>query len=490
MQFSTPEKVGIKSQDIYKYIQKLENAQLSTHDLIIMRKGKIVFEKYWEPFHENFLHRMYSVTKSYVAIAIGFCEQDGLLNLDDPISKFFQEELKNQSDENVKNQTIRQMLMMTTARCGRNWFVDKTDDRVYDYFNNKVIESHPAGTMWAYDSTGSFILGALVERLTGMELIEYLRIKLLDEIGFSKNAYMLKCPGGHSWGDSALLCTARDLLRVAMFCMNKGKWNGKQLLNERFMRIATSKQVDNNVLGLNEFDTQGYGYQIWMSYGNSFFLNGMGCQLALCIPDKDLIMVYNGDNQGNVLAKKIIIDNFFEIIADSVDDNELGENEIEISKLSQYSDNLKLFSAKGLKYVPIQDDINNVTYEMNKNKMGIKTIKLAFDGDKGILYYTNEQGEKQIPFGMCRNEFSKFPQHGYSDMVGTLPGTRLYDCASSAAWVFDNQLFIKVQIIDTYFGNLNINLGFVGSKITVNMNKSAEDFLEEYQGIASGIAKK
>ena len=85
MNYTAPEKTGIKSSDIKRYVEALEKANLSTHDLIIMRRDHIIFEKYWKPFHKDFLHRMYSVTKSFTALAIGFCEQDGLLRLDDPI---------------------------------------------------------------------------------------------------------------------------------------------------------------------------------------------------------------------------------------------------------------------------------------------------------------------------------------------------------------------------------------------------------------------
>ena len=83
MQYRTPEKEGLASRDIREYVEKLEEFNLSTHSLIIMRHGKVIFENYWTPFNKDYLHRMYSVTKSYVSLAIGFLEQDGLISLDD-----------------------------------------------------------------------------------------------------------------------------------------------------------------------------------------------------------------------------------------------------------------------------------------------------------------------------------------------------------------------------------------------------------------------
>lgn len=483
MKYAKPEKMGIKSSDIKEFIKVLEESKLSTHDLIIMRHGKIVFEQYWKPFDKDFLHRMYSVTKSFVSLGIGFLMQDGLINLDDPIVKYFPKESANITDINVKEQTIRNMLMMATARVELNWFENKTEDRVLQYFENPH-NSRPAGTVFDYDSCGSFILGALIERITGKELIEYLREKFLDKIGFSKEAFMLKCPGGHSWGDSALICKPTDLLKTAMFCMNKGAWDGEQLLNKEYIEEATKKQIDITAGGQSTPQTQGYGYQFWRLYDNSYFFNGMGCQFAVCIPDKDMIMVYNADNQGIADAKQIILNNFYDYIVRKAADSEIPDSGYE--DLMAYAEGLELYKAHGDKTNETATRISGITYKIGENPMGITELKVTFDGDKGELFYVNAQGEKRIPFGMGYNEFSHFPQEGYSDLIGTKKGSRLYKCASSGGWVDDNRLFIKVQIIDTYFGNLNIMLGFVDDKVGIEMTKTAEDFLREYQGYAGG----
>ena len=492
MNYTSPEKQGIKSEHIKEYIECLEEANLSTHDVIIMRHGNIVFEKYWAPFHKDFLHRMYSVTKSFVSLGIGFLEQDGLINLDDPIVKYFPDELKDQKDENFKNQTIRHMLMMSTAKTDRYWFNVRPDDRVRFYFEHEGFASRPSGNIFEYDSTGSFVLGALVERVSGKEFVEFLREKFLDKIGFSKDAYCLKCPGGQAWSDSALICKPTDLLKVAQFCMNKGKWNGEQILNEEYVVAATSKQIDNNPRGVNYHDTQGYGYLFWRTFDNSFFFNGMGAQLAICVPDKDMILVYNGDNQGHEdRAKDTVINNFFSMISRRAVDEELPENKQAQDALEEYTKDLKLFTAKGEKYADLQEKINNVTYKLNPNGMGITTVKLCFENGKGKFCYEKNGAYKEIKFGLGENEFFPFPEEGYSDMVGTQKGNRLYNCAVSAAWVTDYQLFIKVQIIDTYFGIAGITIGFDKDlRMTMYMTSSAEDFLYGYRGFAMGELQK
>ncbi len=486
MNYKTPEAVGISSANIQKFINILEGRRLSTHSLIIARGDDIVFEKYWAPFTPDFGHRMYSISKSIVAIAVGFAVQEGYLSLDDPMIKHFPEELANQPDENMRNQTVRHMLTMSTAKLERGWFKARTDDRVRFYFENDNPDSRPSGTIFQYDSTGSFVLGALVERLVGMPFMDYLRPRLFDKIGVSEGAYCLKCPGGHSWGDSGVICTPMDMLKIARFMLNGGAWNGEQLLDAQFVKDATSRQIDNSGSNFGAYNTHGYGYLIWRDHDDSFSFNGMGCQFAVCVPGTDIIMIYNGDNQGTELAKDLIIDNFFGLISRTAQDEPLEENPEAQAELEKP---LELMEAVGDAYVPFRDKINGAVFALGDNPMGITRFSLHFwENGKNFFRYTNAQGDKEIEFGMCENKLGKFPQEGYSNEVGSVRTENFYyRCAASAAWVEPQKLFLKIQIIDTYFGRLNVVLGFRDENtVGVFMNKTAEDFLDEYKGYADG----
>lgn len=489
MKYSTPGKKGIKPLYIKQYLEALSRADLSTHNVLIARDGEIIFEKYWKPFKSEDLHRMYSATKSFVSIAVGFLEQDGLANLDDPIVKYFPDESKDLKDENMLKQTIRNMLMMSTAKVQLNWFLEKCEDRVAEYFINDPEKSHPAGVVFEYDSTGSFILGSLVERLTKKSVLDYLREKAFDKIGFSKEAYMLKCPGGHSWSDSALMCKPMDLLKTAQFMLNGGSWNGEQLLNKEYVSAATSEQITVSDVVHRPKHEIGYGYQFWTSYGKAFWFNGMGAQIAMCVPEKNMILVVNSDDEGNVEAKSEIINNFFDIIVANAQDTEVAEEGAE--ELALYCDKLKLNVAKGSAESSFAQKINGVTFKLNKNPMGITKFRLDFEGNEGVFAYTNEQGDKEIFFKMGENVFFDFPQSGYADEIGSKPGTRLLHCAVSGAWLSEKQLFLKVQIIDTYLGRLNIRFAFDDSlNVILDMEKTAEDLLQEYCGRAIGVPKK
>ena len=170
--YTTPEKKGISSLNIEKYLKKLESRRLSTHNVIIMRGNEILFEKYWEPFDKDFLHRMYSVSKSILSIAVGFAIQEGYLTLEDKICDLLPEESGIVTDANMREVTVRDMLMMSTALVPQDWFGARHPDRVKFYFENKHTESRPAGTIFQYDSPGSFVLGAALERRIGMRFMD------------------------------------------------------------------------------------------------------------------------------------------------------------------------------------------------------------------------------------------------------------------------------------------------------------------------------
>lgn len=493
--YASPKEVGASAKQIKKYIEILEKYELSTHSVIMARGNKIFFEKYWEPFDKDFAHRLYSVTKSIVSLAIGFLIQDGMLSLQDKICDYFSDIVPDDVFENVKNQTIENMLMMSTGVGSKrgNWFANHNGDRLKCYFGFNSGEFKPGehskkpGSFFSYDSNGSFVLCALVEHITGKTFMEYMNERLFKELGISEHAHFLECPGGHTWGDSALLCTSLDLLKIARFTLNYGKIGDKQVLSEQYLRSATSCMITNSQFGMVSADSFGYGYQIWRTWNNSFFFSGMGCQYAVCNPEKDVILIYTGDNQANSYASSVIIDRFFEEIVDTMDTG--FADEISEAELFDSVRDLKLQYQHGMYMTSAMDDVNGKTYKLNDNPMGIMEFKLQIHGDSGELYYKNAQGDKCLKFGIGKNIFGIFPEEGYSGKVGGITQAgNYYRCAASAAWIEERKFGIKVQIIDEYFGRLFIQFHFENDgSVSVMMSNFAENFLKTYSGYADGV---
>ncbi len=214
----------------------------------------------------------------------------------------------------------------------------------------------------------------------------------------------------------------------------------------------------------------------------------MGCQFAICVPDKDIVLVYNGNNLSYPHAKSIIIDSFFDMIVRKAQSVELPVSTDAQRELSSITEGLSLFAIKGETHSSVYNEVNNAVYELDENPMGISRISFSFAVDGGVMYYTNDQGDKEIPFGWSKNKLSLFPECGYSDEIGSVGSDILYKCAASAAWMLPDSLHIKVQIIDKYLGVLDMRFGFNDGRIAVQMFKVAEDCLQKYNGFAGGRA--
>lgn len=487
MDFRTPEQMGISSRHVLNFYKELDYWHLSTHAVILSRGDHFFSECYFAPFHKDFQHRMYSTSKSFVSIAVGFAEQDGLLSLDDPLYKFFPE----YSHLNQHKTTIREMLQMQTTMdaSGTGWFKARTADRAAYYFE-KDAQKHP-GTTFYYDSTGSFMLGSVVEQVTGMPFMDYLKKKAFDEIGFTKESRCLKCPGGHSWGDSGVLCTARDLWKFARFVLNGGTWEGKRYLNENYIKQATTPTVPNNPYGFGDMhDMHGYGYQFWGSPEGCFATLGMGNQVSFCDPKHDFIFIINSDNQGNTNAYEQIFRALYTHLVHNLGDP-LPEDPEALAELNAYLAERKLFALCGAPTSTMAGKVSGKTFVCDESDSGIKWFRLDFQDDKGTLTYENAQGEKQMTFGFGHNVFAKFPEEGYSREVGSVrcPGN-YYDAAFSADWPADYTLRVRVQIIDTYLANLSMMFGFRDENtVTLRMEKKAEDFMDTYKGIVNAKAQ-
>lgn len=472
--YTTPEAACISKASVQLFLSELQKRGINMHSVLMLRGNDIFYEKYWAPFHKDLPHRMYSVTKTFVSIAVGCLIDEGRISIDDRITSYFPDKLPEVVHPFLKEQTIRQMLMMSTSMCGVNWFKPGVYDRTKFYFSE--TPNRPAGTLFDYDSCGSYILGALVERVSGMSLLDYLKKKVLNRLGGFENAAILLSPDGAAWGDSAMVCTPRALMNFARFVMNLGTWEGERLLSESYLKEATSVQTVNELEGRIGYNRHGYGYQIWMNE-RGFSFHGMGGQFAICVPDQDFIFVCTGDNQYNEYAAEILFRAVFDIL-------------IPEDKPVELTDDLSV--AFGRAHSDFEKEISGKTFEMLPNPMGIRWFRLEFADGEGRFVYENEQGEKVLPFGMKKNHFGKFPQLGYSDERGNvheITGFK-YDCAASAGWLDDKTLQLRVQIIDRYFGSLVATFGFRDANtVSVRMIKHAEDFLNEYHGWMAGKAK-
>ncbi|MCL2479141.1 MAG: beta-lactamase family protein [Treponema sp.] len=478
-----PELLGIPSVKLLEFLLYLEEKKMCMHSILILRHGKIAFEAFYPPFTGDTLHRMYSVTKSFVSAAIGFMIDEGKISLQSRMADFFPEYLNKPVDQYKREMTVRDLLLMATP-------YDFTTYTKSDSNWNKTFytaePSHSGGAVFSYDTSGTVALTALVEKLSGQNLVDYLRPRLFEPLGFSDGVWCVERPEGGAWGGSGLLCSAYDLAGFGLFLLNRGSWQGRQLLSASYLKEACSPLIDNRVSTSGTEMQFGYGYQIWQTRNNGFCAWGMGTQLAVCLPEKDTLLITNGDTQSIPQGQDILLDAFWRFIYPYIEENPINVHNENIPVLKNKLASLEFPCVDGKEHSPEQDYLSGGKYGFGANSMKIRWTQFDFTEDEGTMKYENSSGVHEIHFGLGRYKQGIFPENGYFDKrIGT-PANRGYRYKASGAWFNPHSLTIYLYIIDNYFGTLKINCYFENESLTLQMSKAAEWFLDEYTGMATG----
>ena len=530
-----PEAKGISASCIIDTLSEIDIRGISMHSFLLCKDDCLVAEGYYAPVKKDDLHRMFSVTKSFVSIAIGLLQEEGRLSLDDSIVKFFPEYVPNTSETHpwLLATTIRDMLSMRSCHASTTYdkFSSKTD-WVKSFFT--VAPTHKPGTVFHYDTSATHTLCALVEKLTNMKMLDYLRNKVLNEIGFSQEAYCLTDGFGVSMGGSGLMATSRDLMCFALLILHNGKLNGKQYISADYIKEATSFQTATCVTGPVPSESQGYGLQFWIGEHNSIVCYGMGGQLAILLPEYNTAIVTTADTQGYQGGNQVIYDAIFRHILPELEkrqspwtpsDEEKLAFEQFMSKLAMrpLNHNKVAFEAWNNKSENVNDI--NTSFLTNFRPImssfeGTYVIKKASDAaealDKNII---NETIWDEISFEMsepltpsCTGKVSlkchvfpsimdstvDFPvtfEFGFGALKeGTLnmtthmgnradepvPVSMRY--AASAEWLSENMLYIRVHLLDTSVGSIHIQAVFGKSDVTIFLRKQEETLFGEFSG--------
>lgn len=530
-----PEATGISASCIMDALREIDTRGISMHSFLFCKDNCLVAEGYYAPVKKNDLHRMFSVTKSFVSIAIGFLQEEGRLSLDDSIVKFFPEYVPNTSEAHpwLLATTIRDMLSMRSCHASTTYdkFSSKTD-WVKSFFT--VAPTHKPGTVFHYDTSSSHTLCALVEKLTGMKMLDYLRNKVLNEIGFSKEAYCLTDGFGVSMGGSGLMATSRDLMLFALLILNNGKLNGKQYISADYIKESTSFQTATCVTGPVPSESQGYGLQFWIGEHGSIVCYGMGGQLAILLPEYNTAIVTTADTQGYQGGNQVIYDAIFRHILPELEKKKAPWTPSDEERLAfeQFMSKLAMRPLNHNKAVSETwnnkfENVNDINTSFLTNFRPIMSsfewtyvIKKASDAaealDKNII---NETIWDEISFEMsepltpsCTGKVSLkchvFPsivdstvdspvtfEFGFGALKeGTLNmtthmGNRADEpvpvsmhYAASAEWLSENMLYIRVHLLDTSVGSIHIQAVFGESDITVFLRKQEETLFGEFSG--------
>lgn len=469
---TSPESVGIPSNSISSLLEELQENQVPMHSILIARYGKPVFETYFSPCKEDELHRMFSISKSFTSLAIGLLAEEGRLNLDDNIIQYFPEYTPEHPHPWLAHMTIRNMLTMQTCHSSTTYKINPHKNWVESFFT--TAPTHPSGGVFLYDTSSSHTLCALVEKLTKMPMIEYLKEKVLLHIGCSKESYFLTDPFGTSMGGSGLMMSSRDLMRLSILIANNGRTlEGKQFIPESYLKEATSCQIDNQLTAPSLEESQGYGYQFWRTRHNGFACYGMGGQYAIFLPDYDLIFVTTADTQEQKTGNQLIFNAFYHNILPALSDSPLPENPIAQQTLSRQCSQLSLPIVRGNLTSKFVSQISGRTFFLSESSFFDQCILQFYPNQTGVFQFHVNNTWYDIPFGIGKLITGNFPIYHQR-------------YAASGAWTTPNSFYFKCQLIDECVGSVHFYFSFSENQLSLFMKKAVEDSFSEFQGFING----
>ena len=287
---ATPESQGISS-DLFTALLRELDASKDTemHHFMALRHGKVICECNFAPYPKGMWHITHSMCKSITGMAIGMLIEEGKLKLDENIYDIFPDHINAFSKIFRPVITVENLLTMTSGVTFNESGIVSGNDWLGSFLNASV--NGKPGTEFQYNSLNTYVLSAIVTKRTGETLTEYLTPRLFSPLGITKY-YWETCPKGITKGGWGLFLCAEDMAKLGQLYLQKGKWNGQQLVSEYWIEISTARHLK------TQNDTYGYGYQLWMEQRpGSFEYNGMLGQNVIIYPDMDMVLVTNAGNK-------------------------------------------------------------------------------------------------------------------------------------------------------------------------------------------------
>ena len=437
---STPEEQGVPSKALVALFDSLHALPLTDmHAVVVMRHGKVIGEMYPKPYAPEYRHTMYSCSKTFVGIAVGLAIEDNRLRLDDRVAVIFPELLPDSVSRDLADMTVRHLLTMASG-VKPDWNMRSRGTEWIRTFLSKPVKE--PGTQYAYDSMVSYMLAAVVQKVTGKKLTEYLQERVFTPMNVTEWAWE-ESPEGVNTGGWGVHIQPESLAKFGQLILNEGRWEGKQLVPAEWIREMCKKH--------RETGREVYGYHIWHCGGHDGAVRADGAlgQYVISVLDKDMVVVMTEATLGNGRDQRRLI---WDVLLPHIQDEPLPANKKDYQKLLKKQDGYKLAEVKGKASSAFASNWENKTIELGKNTFGWKSLKLNFVKKQVTLTVTETSGKTyELPFGYQQwmtTAFDAYPPYSITpvDRFKGLEGP--YYASGSYAWISKEELQLKAHYVN------------------------------------------
>lgn len=467
---STPEEQGVPSKALITLFDSLVfMPQTDIHSLIVMRHGKVIGEIYPKPFAPEYAHTQYSSSKTLVSMAVGIAIDQNRLRLTDRIATFFPEELPKVISPELASITVKDLLTMTSG-IKPDWGMRSKCTNWVEIFLSKPVVNKP-GEKFAYDSMVTYMLAAIVQKVTGTTLLEYLKENLFIPMNISQVNWEIS-PEGINTGGWGLHIQSESLAKVGQMWLDGGVWNGKQLISKEWIEQMSSKHSNGGDFG--------YGYQTWQcAYPTAVRADGALGQYVIVIPKQDVVIVLTEASFTNGKPQRGLIWNGLMKAIEQADAAGVplvaGED---YQKLLEKQKSYQLPVVAGKKDGATLKKVIGKKIELTKNKFGFKEVTFNRGENSLDMVITKTDGSTYTqPLGYknwLTGEIAGFPPYSINP-IGWEKGLEGPFYAAGSYGITKNELKIKIHYVN-WVTSLDFSIQFDKScknaKIEIRTNYS------------------
>ncbi len=446
---STPEAEGLSSEAILKFIDAVDavrDSSIELHSFMIVRHGKVLAEGWWSPYRHNLKHTMYSASKSFTSTAIGLAEAEGKLKLTDKVVSFFPESLPDTVSPYLAQMDIDDLLKMSAGHETEPQ-VTITDDWIKTFLVAPIVNE--PGTVFLYNSAATFMLSAILQKVTGEKLINFLTPRLFEQLGI-KDADWEVNPQGINVGGWGLRIKTEDMAKLGLLYLQKGKWGDSQILTEEWVKAATSEQIK-TVLGeknpTNDW-AQGYGYQFWQTTHNAFRGDGAFGQYILVLPEKDAVIIMTA----NAIDMQKQLNLVWKYLYTAFSETALPKNDEAANKLKSRLTSLTLPTYTTKTTSPVQQNITGKTISIEENQENISELSLSFKDNICKMTIKEDTTAYDFMFSPTTWMERETMRHGPSLTArakASLTGLAPFKVAGNYTWKDDKTLELALRYIES-----------------------------------------
>jgi hypothetical protein len=445
---SQPEAQGVDSAGILAFLEALGRSKHEFHSFLFVRHGRVIAEGWWPPYRPEVPQMMYSMSKSFTSTAVGLAVAEGRLKVEDRVVTFFPEDLPTKVSDHLKALRIRDLLSMSVGhaqdptgslRSDQNW--------VRNFLAVPIV--HPPGTTFLYNSMATYMCSAIVQKVTGQKLLDYLRPRLFEPLGIEGMSWE-SCPQGIHTGGWGLRIQTEGLAKFGQLYLQKGLWAGKRILPAEWVAEATSFQIQQPAPDLEGAKKrsdwhQGYGYQFWRCRHNGYRGDGAYGQFTIVLPEQDAVIAITSESpsmQGE-------LDLVWEHLLPAMRPAPLPRNKRLEAQLQQKLHSLALQPPQGYLTSPTASRVSQKPFRIKSNPAGVETVSLGFRRSQGVFTLKDSKGTYAIRFGLGRWVEGETSMPGTPPRLTSGPLGPVSKVAASGTWKDEQTFEITCQYYET-----------------------------------------